>query len=357
MTRAARATLIAASAIGIAAAGAGVGAGLYATLEPSDSTSTVTIERSGEPVAVSSSTKGAMSVNDVYERTYRGVVDLTVTSSSNFGGSAQAEGSGWVYDKQGHIVTNQHVVDNAGKITVRFWNGKSYSARLVGVDQSTDLAVVKVSAPASVLSPLELGNSDDVRVGDSVIAIGSPFGLQGTVTSGIVSALHRSMQAPNRFTINNAIQTDAPINHGNSGGPLIGTNAQVIGVNTQIQSDSGGSDGVGFAVPANTIRQIASQLVAGKQVQHAYLGVQVADSSQAGATLATVYDNTPAARAGLQQGDVVTQLDGTTINSADDLSGVIDGKKPGDKLKVTYERDGKTHTTTVTLSVRPSFAS
>jgi putative serine protease PepD len=363
MTRPARASLIAASAIGLAAAGAGAGAGLYAALGPSSTTTTVQVDRNSEPVSATSTTSGELSVNDVYERTYRGVVDLTVSSdgssdSSPFGGSSQAEGSGWVYDKQGHVVTNQHVVDSAGDITVEFWNGKKYSARLVGVDRSTDLAVIKVSAPASVLHPLEIGDSDEVEVGDGVIAIGSPFGLQGTVTSGIVSALHRQMQAPNRFAINDSIQTDAPINHGNSGGPLINASAQVIGVNTQIQSDSGGSDGVGFAVPSNTIRAVASQLVAGKEIQHAYLGVQVADAAgQAGATLATVYDGTPAARAGLQQGDVVTKLDDVTITESDDLSNVIDAKKPGDKLAVTYERDGKTRHATVTLGTRPSFAS
>jgi putative serine protease PepD len=361
MTRPARATLIAASAIGLAAAGVGAGAGLYAALGPSSTTTTVEVSRSEPVAATSNASAEGLSINDIYQRTYRGVVDLTVSSSSDSpfgGGSSQAEGSGWVYDKQGHVITNQHVVDSAGDIKVKFWNGKSYSARLVGVDRSTDVAVVKVSAPASVLHPLSVGDSSEVEVGDGVIAIGSPFGLQGTVTSGIISALHRQMESPNGFTINDSLQTDAPINHGNSGGPLIDANADVIGMNTQIQSDSGGNDGVGFAVPSDTVATIAKQLVSGQEVQHAYLGVQVADAAGTpGATLATVYDGTPAARAGLQQGDVITKLDDTTIAASDDLSGVIDGKKPGDKLAVTYERDGKEHHTTVTLGTRPSFAS
>ena len=188
-------------------------------------------------------------------------------------------------------------------ITVTFPNGKSYKGRLVGSDSSTDLAIVRVSAPSSELTPLQVGNSDAVQVGDPVVAIGSPFGLAGTVTSGIVSALHRSISAPNNFTIANSIQTDAPINHGNSGGPLLNGSAQVIGVNAQIQSDSGGNDGVGFAIPSNTVRSVAAQLIAGKSVAHAYLGVSVRDSSSPlGAELARIFPGTPAAKAGLKAG-------------------------------------------------------
>jgi putative serine protease PepD len=355
MTRASRTVLTAAAVVGIAAAGAGAGAGLFAALGPSSTTTVVSVD-SGQPV----STAAGLTINELYERTHQGVVDLTVTSSagdSPFGGSGsqRAEGSGFVYDEQGHIVTNQHVVGDGGSITVTFWNGKTYRADLVASDASTDLAVVKVSAPSSLLHPLALGDSSKVEVGDGVIAIGSPFGLAGTVTSGIVSALHRQMDSPGGFTINDSIQTDAPINHGNSGGPLIDMLGRVIGVTTQIESDSGGSDGVGFAIPSNTIRSIVSQIVAGKTVQHAYLGISVTTSTTPpGAGLADVVAGTPADRAGLEPGDVIVKLDGKSIQSGEDLSGVIDDKKPGDKLEVTYVRHSKAHTVTVTLGTRPS---
>jgi putative serine protease PepD len=357
MTRASRVALTAAAAIGIAVAGAGAGAGLYSSLDSSGTTTVVSVAN-GEPV---SSTAGGLSINGIYRRTYQGVVDITISggSSDSFGGSqGAAEGSGFVYDKQGHIVTNQHVISSGGSISVKFWNGKRYPAKLVGSDASTDLAVIKVSAPSSMLYPVSLGDSSRVEVGDGVVAIGSPFGLEGTVTSGIVSALHRQMESPSRYTINDSIQTDAAINHGNSGGPLIDMLGRVIGVNTQIQSDSGGNDGVGFAIPSNTVKKVVSQVAAGKTVEHAYMGISVTTStSPLGAGLADVGSGTPAFRAGLRAGDVITKLDSTTIASGEDLSSVIDSKKPGDKLKVTYERDGKEYTTTVTLGTRPSFAS
>jgi putative serine protease PepD len=246
-------------------------------------------------------------------------------------------------------------VASGGSIRVTFWNDESYPATLVDSDRSTDLAVIKVDAPASVLHPVPLADSDQVEVGDAVVAIGSPVGLAGTVTSGIVSALHRQMDSPSGFPIANTIQTDAPINHGNSGGPLIDMLGRVIGVNTQIQSDSGGSDGVGFAIPSNTVESVVSQIIAGKSVQHAYLGVGVSDSSSPeGALLTDVNSGTPADNAGLQQGDVITKLDDTEIADGADVSSVIDAKKPGDKMTVTYVRDGDTHTVTVTLGTRPS---
>jgi putative serine protease PepD len=205
------------------------------------------------------------------------------------------------------------------------------------------------------LQPLVLGNSDAVQVGDPVVAIGSPFGLPQSVTSGIVSALHRTIDSPNDFTIPDSIQTDAPINHGNSGGPLLDAAGQVIGVNSQIQSQSGGSDGVGFAIPSNTVKSVTAKLVAGTPIARAYFGVRVQDSaSPPGAELAAILPGTPAAKAGLKVGDVVTKLDNTTVTGESDLSAVIAAKHPGDSLKVTYVRGGKTATVTVTLTVRPS---
>ena len=353
--------LTAAGAISILGAGAGIGAGLYAALAPTTTTTVVQQSAGSQPApALASSTTG-MSVNAVYQRTHEGVVDITVESntggSSNFGGSSQtqAEGSGWMLDAKGDIVTNEHVVAGATKITVTLWDGKTYPGHLVGADDSTDLAVVHISAPASQLQPLVVGNSDAVQVGDPVVAIGSPFGLAQTVTSGIVSALHRSIDSPNNFTIGDSIQTDAPINHGNSGGPLLNAAGQVIGVNSQIQSQSGGSDGVGFAIPSNTVQAVAAQIVAGKPIAHAYFGVQVQDSSSPiGADLAAVLPGTPAANAGLKAGDVVTKLDNTTVTSQSDLSALIGTKHPGDSMKVTYIRGGKTATVTVKLTSRPS---
>jgi putative serine protease PepD len=355
-----RAVLIPAAALAIGLAGAGAGAGLYSAIAP-EKTKTVVMNTTTVDHSQPASATSGLSINAIYQRTYQGVVDITVSTSQSFspfgggGGSSKAEGSGFVYDKRGDIITNQHVVDGAKSITVKFSNGKTYNAHLVGSDSSTDLAVVRVDAPSSLLHPLTLGDSSAVQVGDGVIAIGSPFGLEETVTSGIVSALHRTMDAPNNYTISDSIQTDAPINHGNSGGPLIDSAGRVIGVNAQIQSDSGGSDGVGFAIPANTVKSVVSQIVAGKTVAHAYLGVSIRPSSSPqGAALATVVAGAPAAKAGLKTGDVIVRLGDTTITSPDGLSTIIDGKKPGDSLSVTYVRSGKQHTVTIKLGTRPS---
>jgi S1-C subfamily serine protease len=215
---------------------------------------------SGSPV---SATTSALTVGQVYKRAYRGVVQVTVrsTAPTPFGvGTQEAQGSGFVVSADGQIVTNEHVVEGADSITVKFWNGKTYTARLVDSDASLDLAVLKVDAPSSQLHPLTLADSSDVEVGDTVVAIGSPFGLQETVTTGIVSAVHRRITATNNAIITNAIQTDAAINHGNSGGPLLNAHGQVIGVNSQIESDSGGNDGVGFAVSSNSVRQVLARV-------------------------------------------------------------------------------------------------
>ncbi len=364
-----RRVLAAAAAVGLVTAGIGVGAGVYAALAPSTTTTVVQdVTATGQVQPASSSSGSGISVSSVYAHAHEGVVDITVrvpasgsqsgNNPFNFGGgggSTQAEGSGFVIDTKGDIVTNDHVVAGASQIMVKLWNGKTFAGHVVGTDNSTDLAVVRISAPSSALTPLTFGNSDALQVGDPVIAIGSPFGLPQTVTSGIVSALHRTIDSPNNFSISDSIQTDAPINHGNSGGPLIDGAGDVIGVNAQIQSQSGGSEGVGFAIPSNTVRSVADQIIAGKTVAHAYLGVQVQDSvSPPGAELAQVVSGTPAGKAGLKAGDVITKLDDTTIASEADLSAVIDGKKPGDKMSVTYLRGGKTATAVVTLTSRPS---
>jgi len=336
---------------------AGAGAATYAALEDSPSGG-AQIAVAGSPAA---STSGG-TVSDVYDRANASVVEITVTLNAGSGpagpgaGASQAQGSGFVYDKNGHVVTNAHVVDGASSIQVRFANGKTYDATVVGTDPSTDLAVIDVDAPSSALTPLTLADSSALEVGQEVVAIGSPFGLENTVTSGIVSALDRSMQAPNGYTINGAIQTDAAINHGNSGGPLLDLEGRVVGVNSQIESDSGGSDGVGFAVPSNTVKSIVSQLVAGGTVEHAYLGVGLTQpqGDVAGAQVSEVRSGAPAASAGLQAGDVITSVDGKSVGSVQELQSAIDTRKPGDSVRLGYVRDGATHTVTVKLGTRPS---
>jgi putative serine protease PepD len=346
-------TLAAAVAAG-ALIGAGGGVGTYAAFSGNNKTVVrqVTVSDS-QPAA---STTG-LSVNSIYKRTNRGVVEVKVNSQTSdpFGGTRQqaAEGSGFVYDTSGHVITNQHVVDGATSVRVTFWNGKTYNATVVGADASTDLAVLKVDAPSSVLFPLTLGDSDNVQVGDNVVAIGSPFGLAETVTAGIVSALHRQMTSPNNFSIDDSIQTDAAINHGNSGGPLLDDQAHVIGVNAQIESDSGGSDGVGFAIPSNTIKSIASQLISSGKAQHAFLGVELGSNTTV-ARVASVRSGTPAAKAGLRTGDVITSLGGTKVSSSDALRAAINTHKPGDKVTVTFTRNGTRHTVSLTLASRPS---
>jgi putative serine protease PepD len=352
--------IIIASLLAAACLGAGGGAVAFATLHDGGTKTVVkqVTVHEGQPVASSSA---PLSVNQIYRKAYRGVVEITVTSNSGgqqtpFGGGSgetQAEGSGWVYDGQGHIVTNEHVVDGATSISVQFWNGKTYTAHLVGSDKTTDLAVIKVDAPSSQLFPLSVGSSSDLQVGDGVVAIGSPFGLEETVTSGIVSALHRSIDSQSQFTITNAIQTDAAINHGNSGGPLLDSQGRVIGVNSQIKSESGDNAGVGFAIPEATVSQVAPQLISSGKATHAYLGVSI-DATASTAKIARVQPGTAAEKAGLKAGDVVTALDDHQIATGDDLSAAINSYKPGDQIKVTYQRGGSEHTTTVTLGTRPN---
>jgi putative serine protease PepD len=346
-------TLLAAACIG-----AGGGALAYASLSDNGGSTKTVVRQVTVHDAQPASNESGLSVSEIYRRSYKGVVQITVSSQtpSAFGDQTQqSEGSGFVYDANGDIVTNQHVVAGANSITVTFWNGKTVKATLVGTDPSTDLAVIRVSVPSSQLHPLPLGKSSAVQVGAGVVAIGSPFGLAETVTSGIVSALHRSIDSPspNRFPITNSIQTDAAINHGNSGGPLLNSQGRVIGVNAQIRSESNGSEGVGFAIPSDTVRSVATQLIASGKAEHAYLGVSI-DSTAANARIAGTRPNTPARRAGIEAGDVVTALGGKQISTGDELASAIAAHKPGDTVSVTYTRDGKSHTVSVKLATRPS---
>ena len=351
---------------GLAAAlvlGLGLGAAAFAVLD--DSTTTVvrrvTVQEP-EPVG-----DGEMPVSEIYNQVSKAVVEIAATGGSTFGSQASAQGSGFIYDEDGHVVTNQHVVAGASSISISFWNGTELQATLVGTDPSTDLAVLHVDASPSLLQPLRLANSSGVDVGDAVLAFGSPFGLEGTVTSGIVSALHREMTAPNNFTITDTIQTDAAINHGNSGGPLLDRKGRVIGVNAQIESESGGSDGVGFAIPSDTVRSIVDQLITDGKVEHAYLGIRMTRTAD-GVAITEVLPGTPADDVGLRAatgtttidgqeqptgGDVVVEFDGETVTSAVALQSAVDAHRPGDKVSVTILRGGSRRTIEITLGVRP----
>ena len=225
---------------------------------------------------------------------------------------------------------------------------------VVGSDSSTDVAVLKLESVPAGTQPLELGSTSDLQLGDPVVAIGSPLGLQGTVTAGIVSGLHRDIEAPDGFTIDGAVQTDAALNHGNSGGPLLDLEARVVGMNAQIASDTGANTGIGYAILVETVRSIAQELIADGKVEHAYLGVSVEDADGGGARIAEVRSGTPADEAGLEQGDVVTEVDGQAIESGDELRLAVENHKPGDEMTLTVQRDGDTKTITVTLGTRPA---
>jgi putative serine protease PepD len=310
-----------------------------------------------EPVASSRSTS---SITRVVSDVLPSVVEVHVegTSDSNpFPGvpspSVQALGSGWLFDEQGHVVTNEHVVEGADKVTVAFQDGTEVSATVVGSDPSTDVAVLKLESVPAGAEPLQLGSTSALQLGDPVVAIGSPLGLQGTVTAGIVSGLHRDIEAPNQFTIDGAVQTDAALNHGNSGGPLLDLTGRVIGMNAQIASETGANTGIGYAIPVETVRSIAEQLISSGKVEHAYLGVRVGDAD-GGAELAEIVSGGPADKAGLESGDLVTEVDGEAVSSGEDLRLAVENHKPGEEMTLTVKRDGDTKTITVTLGTRPA---
>jgi S1-C subfamily serine protease len=380
-----------------AAVGGGValaGAEVTGILDDEPSTiETVQAPESSAPATFAE--KARLSINEIYRQSAPGVVQITTTSVQEvpadpflgpFGfpeqQRQQALGSGFVIDKTGHIVTNSHVVEGAEDIEVSFSNRDSVNARLVGEDRSTDLAVLKVDVDARALTPLRLGDSDRVRVGDSVVAIGNPLGLERSVTAGIVSALHRPLTAPNKFTIDDVIQTDAAINSGNSGGPLIAANGRVIGVNTAIATGNTGARGnigIGFAVPINTVRDVSSQLIDRGRVEHAFLGVSAlpVDKDVAGVfklpvdeglLVVRVFDGSGAEKAGLRAGttevvvagesyllggDIITRVDGKKVATTDDLREAVSAKKPGDKVEIEAYRDDEKRSFDVTLGRQP----
>ena len=351
-----RSTIAAAFAATALAAG-GVG-GAVVALTHGGGTKTVTVAQP-QTLQVANVT-APLSVAGLAKKVTPSVVEIvssTAGSQSPFGQGSQgsaSEGTGWVYDSAGHIVTNEHVVAGASSVKVTFADGSTATATVVGKDTSTDIAVLKVNVASSKLVPLTLASSTNVAVGQPVVAIGNPFGLQGTVTSGIISALNREIQAPNNEPIEGAIQTDAAINHGNSGGPLFDMAGNVIGITSQIESDSGGSDGVGFAIPSNLVKTIVPQLISGGSVQHAFLGVQPATAAGVGVRIVTVQSGTAAKRAGLQAGDVITAVDGQSTQSAAALRAAIAQHKPGDSITLTIHRNGSTKTIKATLGASPT---
>jgi S1-C subfamily serine protease len=354
------------------------------------------IEAAVSPASVSIAAAKSLSINDIYRRAAPGVVQVTSTTivtlpADPFFGSSlfpqqqqeQSLGSGFVIDKAGHVVTNFHVVDGAKQVRVSFSNGASMKATIVGTDPSSDLAVLKIDASSRALTPLALGDSDAMRVGDPVVAIGNPFGLDRTVTAGIVSAIQRAITAPNGYTIDHVIQTDAAINHGNSGGPLLNGRGEVIGVNSQIEtgdnSSSGGNVGVGFAVPSNTVKTVIAQLIRQGKIDRAFLGISAVPITSdlarifrlpvaRGLLVQSVQPGSGASRAGMKAGttqvvlagesynlggDILVQAGGSPVASLSALRDVVAAKKPGDTVRLVVYRQGKKANLDVKLGRQP----
>jgi S1-C subfamily serine protease len=339
----------------------------------------------------------ALSINEIYRRWASGVVQITSTSVVNvqqdpffgnpFASPTQTQeslGSGFVIDKAGHIVTNYHVIEGAKAVNVSFSNGDNVKAHIVGTDPSTDIAVLQVSAHSRALTPLVWGNSDAAQVGDSVVAIGNPFGYSRSVTAGIISAINRPLTAPNDFPIQHAIQTDAALNHGNSGGPLLDARGDVIGVNSQISTGNTGQQGnlgIGFAVPSNAVRTVVTQIIESGHAEHAFLGIRAQGLTPSiaelfrlpvrhGLLVAHVEAGGAAAQAGLNGatnrvvvageswplgGDIIVQADGVATPTVNKLSDVIANHKPGDTIGLVVYRANTRQTIEVKLGrQRPS---
>jgi len=348
------------------------------------------------PIDAQSEDGGSNVVNQIYKTDGQGVafiesqIEPQETESLNPFGEVEPEaesggtatGSGFVIDDEGHILTNNHVVEGASKVTVKLGDSeKTYDAEVVGADPGTDIALLKVDAPAGEIHPLTLGKSSEAEVGDPVVAIGNPFGLDRTVTSGIVSALQRQIQAPNGFSISHVIQTDAAINPGNSGGPLINAAGEVIGINAQIATGGGGNGnvGIGFAIPIDTVRAEIEQLKTKGEVEHAFIGISggtvTSELAKAlnlpveeGVIVQSVVKNGPADEAGIEAGsttatingeevtlggDIIVKVDGKKLKTMEQLIEVIQDSKPGDELELTILRNGREKTADVTLSTQP----
>jgi putative serine protease PepD len=325
--------------------GAGVGAGTYAALDDRGVTSTVVRETTpSSPAPTAPQTSWGSTAAEIFRQTASGVVQIT-----DNGG----QGSGFVLDEQGYIATNEHVIEGSDSVTVRFQSGHEADAEVIGSDAATDVALIKVDLPPADLTPLSLGDSSSIEVGDAVFAIGNPLGLEWSLSAGVVSGLNRTIVSPNGAPIGGAIQTDAVVNPGNSGGPLLDSQGRVIGIVAQVATDRGGNTGIGYAVPINTARRVINQLRAGTTPERAYLGVRI-ETTDGGARVTEVAADTPAERAGLEVGDLITAVDDGAIRSAEDLQAVVAQHAPGDRIAVELERDGAKRSITVTLGQAPS---
>ena len=350
--------------------GGGAGAGLVLATGAGGGTTTTTVTQAASATSETSSTAGALNASTLYAYTAAGVVDITsrgIASSSGggspFGGPSQsstATGTGFVVDGKGHIVTAAHVVQGASSISVKFQDGTTRTAKLLGTDEATDVAVLSVDASGLTLHPLALGSSAALGIGDQVAAIGDPFTYERSLSTGVVSGLDRTISAPNGFTVAHAIQTDAALNPGNSGGPVLDASGQVIGIVDQIATNgsSDTSSGVGFAVPIDLVKSELGQLEAGKTVHHAYLGVatSTADSATPGALVQSVTSGGPAADAGLRSGDVVTSIGTSAIHGTNDLVAAVATHKPGDRVELTVRRGSQTVELTAILGTQPTQA-
>jgi S1-C subfamily serine protease len=361
-----------------------------------DSTTTTIAAPLTTPVEATAEEGEGNTVNQIYKADGDGVAfieaDIESQGPEGFEGfnpfgepepeGGSATGSGFVIDKEGHVITNNHVVEGATEVSVKLGDSeKSYEAEVVGTDPATDIALLKVDAPEGEFHPLQLGRSSELEVGDPVVAIGNPFGLDRTVTSGIVSALQRNIQAPNGFSISQVIQTDAAINPGNSGGPLINAAGEVIGINAQIATGGGsnGNVGIGFAIPIDTVRANLEQLKETGEVEHAFIGISGGTVTpelakavnlpvEEGVLVQTVVEDGPADKAGLEAGttsatidgeevrlggDIITEVDGKKVTSMDEMIEIVQGSEPGDKLELTIVRGGDEKAVEVTLGTQP----
>ena len=327
------------------------------SLSGGSTTKVTTVREAAATTTVADSSSGATGDEALYASTSPGVVEIKSTTREG-----AATGSGFVVDEEGTVVTAAHVVDEASSVEVILQDGTTRSAEVLGVDDATDLAAIRFDPSGLELHPLELGDSAALKVGASVAAIGAPFEYAWSFSTGIVSGLDRTIEAPNGFTVSHAIQTDAAVNPGNSGGPLLDSEGDVIGVVDQIATDGSAdqSSGVGFAVPSDLVASELEELEAGETVEHAYLGVATATTtsgSTAGAQVAEVASGSPAAEAGLRQGDVITAIDGEGVAAPEDLVAAIGADEPGQSVTLAIERDSKASTVKVTLGVQPTESS